>query len=39
LYEERTPLYEQWADIRVDLSGLDHEASVEAIMKKLAEIS
>jgi shikimate kinase len=39
LYEERTPLYEQWADIRVDLSGLDHEASVEAIMKKLDEIS
>ena len=37
LYEERTPLYEQWADIRVDLSGLDHEASVEAILKKLDE--
>ena len=39
LYQERTPLYEQWADIRVDLSGLGHEASVEAIMKKLDEIS
>lgn len=37
LYEKRTPLYEQWADIRVDLSGLGHEASVEAIMQKLAE--
>jgi shikimate kinase len=39
LYEERTPLYEQWANIIVDLSGLGHEASVEAIMKKLNEIS
>jgi shikimate kinase len=39
LYEERTPLYEKWADITVDLSGLDHEASVEAIMKRLHEIT
>ncbi|MHC4907197.1 MAG: shikimate kinase [Planctomycetota bacterium] len=37
LYEERTPLYERWADVCVDLSGLDHEACVEAIIKKLAE--
>ena len=37
LYEERVPLYEQWADICVDLSGLDHEACVEAITKELAE--
>ena len=39
LYKERTPFYEQWADIRVDLSGLGHEACVEAVMNKLAEIS
>lgn len=35
LYEERTPLYEEWADIKVDLSGLGHEEAVEAILKKL----
>jgi len=37
LYEKRTPLYEQWADITVNLSGLGHEASVEAILKKIDE--
>ena len=37
LYEKRTPLYEQWADITVDLSGLDHEASVRTIIEKLGE--
>jgi shikimate kinase len=35
LYKKRTPLYEQWADLSVDLSGLGHEAAVEAIMEKL----
>lgn len=35
LYEKRTPRYEQWADVTVDLSGLGHEASVEAILEKL----
>jgi shikimate kinase len=39
LYEERTPLYEQWAELTVDLSALNHEASVEAIMNKLDEIT
>jgi shikimate kinase len=34
LYNKRIPLYEQWADITVDLSGLDHESSVEEIVKK-----
>ncbi|RKY06032.1 MAG: shikimate kinase [Planctomycetota bacterium] len=34
LYEKRIPLYEQWADVTVDLSGLNHEASVEEILKK-----
>lgn len=32
LYEKRIPLYEQWADITADLSGLNHEAAVEKIM-------
>lgn len=39
LYAERTPLYEEWAEIKIDLTGLGHEASVEAIMKKLNTIS
>jgi shikimate kinase len=38
LYEKRTPLYEQWAEVTVNLSGLGHDASVEAILKKLDEI-
>lgn len=33
LYEKRTPLYERWADNIVDLSGLDHEQSVEVLLK------
>ncbi|MEN8127559.1 MAG: shikimate kinase, partial [Planctomycetota bacterium] len=37
LYEKRTPLYGQWSDITVDLSGLDHEASVQAIIDNLDE--
>ncbi len=37
LYEKRTPLYEQWADITVDLSGLNHDDSVELILEKLAQ--
>ena len=39
LYAERTPLYEEWAEVKVDLSSLGHEASVEAIMDKLAAIA
>jgi shikimate kinase len=35
LYEKRIPLYEKWADITVDLSGLDHEKSIEAILNML----
>lgn len=35
LYEKRTPLYEKWADITVNLSGLNHDESVEAILKML----
>ncbi len=36
LYKERTPRYERWADVTVDLSGLGHEECVEAIIEKLA---
>ena len=35
LYEKRTPLYEQWADVTMDLSGLNHDESIEAILKRL----
>ncbi|MBL7214491.1 MAG: shikimate kinase [Phycisphaerae bacterium] len=35
LYAKRTPLYEQWADITVDLSGLNHDESVESILRML----
>ena len=37
LYERRTPLYEQWADVTVDLSGLNHDESIEAILKKIED--
>jgi len=39
LYEKRTPLYERWADVVVDLSGLGHEASAEAISNKLEDFT
>ena len=35
LYDKRTPLYEQWADITINLSGLNHDESIELILKKL----
>lgn len=38
LYEKRTPLYKYWADVTVNLSGLGHEASVEAILEKFDAI-
>ncbi len=37
LYEKRTPLYEKWADVTVDLSGLNHDECVEAILKQIGE--
>lgn len=37
LYEKRTPLYERWADITADLSGLNHDRCVGAILKMLNE--
>ena len=33
LYEERTVLYEKYADIRIDESGLDIEETIEAILE------
>ena len=35
LYAKRTPLYQQWADVTVNLSGLTHEQAVEAIVASL----
>ncbi|HXV36207.1 MAG TPA: shikimate kinase [Myxococcota bacterium] len=36
LLDERRPLYERWADIRVDCRGLAHEAIVEQMVRALA---
>lgn len=35
LYQKRVPLYEKWADLTVDLIGLNHEQCVEKIMHAL----
>ena len=35
LYEERTPLYEKYADIVIDEEGKDLEASLEILLKTL----
>jgi len=35
LYDKRTPLYERWAEVTVDLSGKPHDACVEAIVEQL----
>lgn len=35
LYEERTPLYEKYADIVVDEEGKDLEASLQAVLEIL----
>lgn len=35
LYEERTPLYEKYADIVVDEEGKDLEASLQAVLETL----
>lgn len=39
LYDERTPLYEKYADIVVDEEGKDLEASLESLLKILREKS
>lgn len=35
LYNERTPLYEKYADITIDEAGLDLEATLEAVLAGL----
>jgi len=35
LYEKRTPLYERWADVTVNLSGLTHDQAVQAVIASL----
>ena len=37
LYEERTPLYEKYADIVIDEEGKNLEASLEILLKTLKE--
>ena len=37
LYEERTPLYEKYADIVIDEEGKDLEASLEILLNTLKE--
>lgn len=39
LYDERTPLYEKYAEVIVDCDGLNLEQTVEAIMKGVGEKS
>ena len=39
LYEERTPLYEKYADIVIDEEGKDLEASLEVLLETLREKS
>jgi shikimate kinase len=36
LLAERRPLYERWADIRVDCEGLDHDGVLGAVIRALA---
>jgi shikimate kinase len=36
LLAERRPLYERWADIRVECGGLEHDAVVDAVIRALA---
>jgi shikimate kinase len=38
LLEERRPLYERWADIRVDCGGLGHDNVVSAVIRALAPV-
>ena len=38
LLAERRPLYERWADIRVDCGGAEHDGVVDAVIRALASI-
>ena len=37
LFAERRPLYERWADLRIDCRALQHDAAVTSILSALAE--
>ncbi len=37
LYDKRTPLYAQWADATVNLSGRNHDQAVEAVINELKQ--
>lgn len=37
LLAERLPLYERWADVRVDCDGLAHDVAVDAIIDAIGE--
>ena len=37
LYDERSPLYEKYADIVVDEEGKDLEASLQSVLETLGE--
>jgi len=37
LLEERLPLYERWADVRIQCGDLHHDAVVEAILEALSD--
>jgi shikimate kinase len=37
LYDKRTPLYAQWADVTVNLSGLGHDQAVEAVIRRVEQ--
>jgi shikimate kinase len=39
LHAERRPLYERWADLRVECAGLGHEAAVDSIVAALSKFS
>jgi shikimate kinase len=36
LFEERLPLYERWADVRIQCGDLQHDGVVEAILETLS---
>jgi shikimate kinase len=37
LYQKRRPLYEKYADLKIDLSGLPHEQALNKILSRLGE--
>ncbi len=38
LLAERRPLYERWADIRVDCGGLEHDGVVDRLIRAIASV-